>query len=248
MIATMPYTLSLLAARVTLADGPAALRAILLVHVLAGAGAVVTGYLALYFVKGSTLHRRLGGWFVYAMVAMGTLAIPVALYEGKTTWTGGVLSAYFVVTGLTTVLPAAAGRRDLLLGGILVGGSLGALGFYGGLDRLIRGPFLLEGVPAPMPLFLGSVVLLAVAGDARVLRRGPLHGRQRLVRHLWRMCFALWIAAGSFFIGQARTFPEALRNPLVMFVPPLIPLLAMAWWAWRLRSRNRPPRLEVRAE
>jgi membrane protein DedA with SNARE-associated domain len=62
------------------------------------------------------------------------------------------------------------------------------------------------------------------------------------------MCFALWIAAGSFFIGQARTFPEALRNPLVMFVPPLIPLLAMAWWAWRLRSRNRPPRLEVRAE
>lgn len=244
---TMTLPLSVLAARITLAEGPALLRTILLVHVLAGAAGIVTGYLALYFPKGSTLHRRIGRWFVYAMVTMGALAVPISLYEAKTTWAGGVLAAYFVITGLTTVRPAAEHRRSLLAVGVLVAGTLGVLGVYGGLERLIRGPFFLEGVPAPMPIFLGTVVLLAVAGDLRVLRAGPLHGRPRLVRHLWRMCFALWIAAGSFFIGQARTFPEALRHPVVMFVPPLIPLLAMPYWIWRLRSRRRPARVEIRA-
>ena len=66
MTATLP--LIVLAARVTLAEGPAPLRMMLLVHVLAGAVALVTGYFALYAAKGSALHRKSGIWFVYSIV------------------------------------------------------------------------------------------------------------------------------------------------------------------------------------
>ena len=48
-------------------------------------------------------------------------------------------------------------------------------------------------------------------GDIRVLRSGPLTGASRIARHLWRMCFSLFVATGSFFLGQADELPDAFR-------------------------------------
>lgn len=244
----MTFTLPLyvLAARVTLADGPAPLRAMLLVHVLAGAVALVAGYVALYAAKGSGLHRRSGIWFVYAIVTMGAFAVLVNVFEGED-WGGGLLVAYFVVSALETVRSPAERRRWLEVAGMLVAGFLGVASLLRGIDGVTGGEFFHEGVPAPMFLFLGTVTVLAAASDVRVIRRGGLHGRARLVRHLWRMCFALWIAAGSFFIGQAHTFPEALRHPALLAVPVLVPLLAMPYWIWRLR-RKKPARVLLSAD
>ncbi len=236
MIFTLP--LYVLAARVTLDSGPAPLRAMLLVHVLAGAVALVAGYLALYAAKGSGLHRKSGIWFVYSIVTMGAFAVVINVFEGED-WGGGLLVAYFVVSALETVRPLAERRRWLEVSGMLVAAFLGVASLLRGLDGVTGGEFFHEGVPAPMFLFLGTVTVLAAASDVRVIRGGGLHGRPRLVRHLWRMCFALWIAAGSFFIGQAHTFPEALRHPALLAVPVLVPLLAMPYWIWRLRRGKR---------
>src|SRR5688572_82790 len=210
MTATLP--LIALAARVTLAEGPAPLRAMLLVHVLAGAVALVTGYFALYAAKGSALHRKSGMWFVYSIVTMGALAVVINVFEGED-WGGGLVVAYFVLTALTTVRPAAERRRWLEVGGMLVAGFLGVFGLVQGIEGVTRGPFVREGVPAPMILFMSTVLLLAAVSDVRVIRRGGLHGRPRLVRHLWRMCFALFIAAGSFFIGQGPHLPGGTAPP-----------------------------------
>lgn len=237
---TLTLPLYVLAARITLADGPAPLRTMLLVHVLAGAIALAAGYLALYAAKGSGLHRRSGIWFVYAIVTMGAFAVVINVFEGED-WGGGLIAAYFVLSALETVRPAAERRRWLEVGGMLVAAFLGVASLLQGLEMVIAGELVREGVPAPMFLFLGTVVVLAAASDVRVIRRGGLHGRPRLVRHLWRMCFALWIAAGSFFIGQAHTFPEALRQPALLAVPVLVPLLAMPYWIWRLRRRKPAP-------
>lgn len=243
----MPPTLPLLilATRVTLADGPAPLRMMLLLHVLAAAVGLVTGYLALYAAKGSTLHRKSGMWFVYSMVTMSVFAVVINLFEGED-WGGGVVVAYFVISALTTVRPPAEQRRWLQVGGMLVAAYLGIASLVIGIDGVTGGEFVREGVPAPMLLFMGTVLVLAAASDVRVIRAGGLHGRPRLVRHLWRMCFALFIAAGSFFIGQSHTFPAAVRNLALLAIPVLVPLLAMPYWIGRLRSR-RPPRLVVSA-
>jgi uncharacterized membrane protein len=237
---TASLFLDVLATRITLADGPAALRAMLLVHVLAGAVALATGYVALYAAKGSALHRKSGIWFVYAIVTMGVFGVVINVFEGED-WGAGLLIAYFVVSALETVRPAAERRRWLEVGGMLVAAFLGVASLFQGLAMVLGGELVREGVPAPMFLFFGTVVVLAAASDVRVIRRGGLHGRPRLVRHLWRMCFALFIAAGSFFVGQAHTFPEALRHPALIAVPVLVPLLAMPYWVWRLRRRNPAP-------
>ena len=91
------------------------------------------------------------------------------------------------------------------------------------------------GVPAGTYFFMGAVPLLAAAGDIRMLVRGGISGVQRLMRHLWRMCFGLFIASGSLFLGQQQVFPSWWRKTNVLFVPAILPLLLMVFWLLRVR-------------
>ena len=86
-----------------------------------------------------------------------------------------------------------------------------------------------------MIFFLGSAALLAAAGDLRMLVRGGVLGRQRIVRHLWRMCFSFFIATGSFFIGQPQVFPAFIRRTNLLFIPGILPLVLMIFWLIRVR-------------
>jgi hypothetical protein len=85
--------------------------------------------------------------------------------------------------------------------------------------------------------FFGGLALLCAAGDVRMLMRG-LSERQRLGRHLWRMCFGWFIATISFFLGQQQVFPEWLRGSYVLVVLAFLPLLFMLFWLIRVRLTN----------
>jgi hypothetical protein len=101
-----------------------------------------------------------------------------------------------------------------------------------------------------MFFFLAAVLILAAIGDLRVLRSGMPRGGPRLARHLWRMCFALFIAAGSFFSVRERVlkvFPEALATAPMRSLPILLLFGAMFYWLWRVRGR-RPLPVLVRHE
>jgi peptidoglycan/LPS O-acetylase OafA/YrhL len=52
------------------------------------------------------------------------------------------------------------------------------------------------------------------------------------------MCFALFIASASFFLGQAKVIPEPLRIFPVLTVLALLPLAFMLYWLVRLRIRR----------
>ena len=215
----------------------------LLVHVAAGGVGIVTGFVALYAAKGAGLHLRSGRVFVYAMVTMALTGAGIAAWgRGEASVVAGLLTGYLVVTGLATVRPATAGSRRLDLGAMLVGLAVGLTSVGWGLQSLARGEQARDGVPIAMLFIFGSVALLAGLSDVRVVRSGRLRGAPRLARHLWRMCFALWIASASFFLGQADEFPQALRIPLLLAVPVLAPLLTMLYWLWRVRIRKSFPR------
>ena len=84
----------------------------LLVYVVAGCLGLVFGYVALYAAKGATLHRKSGMLFVYVMLGLSVTGAVMAV-GGK--WQtvnvpAAVLTAYLVVTALTTVRPSS--RRD----------------------------------------------------------------------------------------------------------------------------------------
>lgn len=214
------------------------MRPVLVVHIAAGSVALIAGFISLFAPKGARLHRKSGLIFVGAMVVMGLTGAAVAALLGENgNVLGGMLAAYLVVTAVTTVR-AFPGSRWVDLAAMTVALAFGLVGVTVGLDILARGEFVEKGVPAPMYLFMGTVALAAAVSDVRVIRFGSLRGRPRLVRHLWRMCFALWVAAGSFFLGQADEFPEALRIWPLLSLPVALPLLAILYWRWKLRGKR----------
>jgi hypothetical protein len=99
----------------------------------------------------------------------------------------------------------------------------------------------INGVPFFMLFFLATITTLAAAGDIRVMGAGPLRAGPRLARHLWRMCFALFIAAGSFFSIRARVariFPAPFTTPTMRGLPVVLVFVAMFYWLWRVRGRR----------
>ena len=84
----------------------------------------------------------------------------------------------------------------------------------------------------------GVIGLLGSAGDVRMMRSGVLRGSSRLARHLWRMCFALFIASLSFFIGQAKVIPKPIRMFPLLALPVLTVLVTMFYWLWRIRVKR----------
>jgi uncharacterized membrane protein len=204
------------------------------VHILAGALALVFGYVALYAAKGATLHRRSGMLFVYAMV---TLSISGAFMDALKTSRisvnviAGLVTFYFVTTALLTVRRRPLSWIDRAAA--LFALSVGVLAFDAGFE------LSKSGRPETAPCFIfGIVALLATTGDVRMMRAGGIQGRRRISRHLWRMCFAMWVAAASFFWGPPNRVPEVIRIPALQATAVLIPVVVMLYWLWRIRSRR----------
>jgi hypothetical protein len=72
-------------------------------------------------------------------------------------------------------------------------------------------------------------------GELHVLVIKRLSNVSRIARHLWRMCFSLFIASGSFFLGQPQVFPEPLRESLFLYGAALAPLPIMLFWLGKIR-------------
>lgn len=98
----------------------------------------------------------------------------------------------------------------------------------------------LEGVPAGMLFFFGTILLLAAIGDAKLILARGVHGSRRLARHLWRMCFGLFIATGSFSaqLVMMKGMPAQLRSIPVILLLGGGPLVVLLYWMWRIRLRQ----------
>jgi hypothetical protein len=218
------------------------------VHIVAGGLAIILGGVALLASKGGALHRRFGLLFVYAMLTMGISGSILALRQSLTNTNvlGGFMSAYFVVTGLTTVRPVSGWTRKLNTGALLVAIALALVEIGLGIKAFTSPDGAIDGVPFFALFFLATVTTLAAAGDVRLMWSGKprskaLRAAPRLARHLWRMCFALFIAAGSFFSIRARVakvFPEPLTTPMMRALPVALVFVAMFYWLWRVRFRR----------
>jgi uncharacterized membrane protein len=211
----------------------------LLVHIAAGLLALVAGFVALFAAKGGRLHRKSGMLFVFAMIALAVSgAGTAAIQHGEGSVVGGVLAGYLVATALLTVRSPFAGSRGWNVALMSIALALGVVSLGWGLQAVGTPSGSLDGIPAVMFFLFGVIALLAGLSDLRVLRSGAREGSARLKRHLWRMCFALYIASGSFFLGQADELPKALQVPALLAIPAFLPLAVMFYWLWRLRRKR----------
>src|SRR6266481_3650098 len=159
---------------------------ILVIHICGGVVGLLSGVAAVSFRKGSYRHRMAGNIFFISMVTNGATAALLGNVFG------GAITFYLVATGWLTARRREGETTIFDWGAFLVCLAMGIVIMIDGL-RIASGSIPPKpGVPVGMTFFLGSVVLLAAAGDLRMLVRGGVFGRQRVARHLWRMCFGLF--------------------------------------------------------
>ncbi len=93
-------------------------------------------------------------------------------------------------------------------------------------------------VPPGAGYVFAAIVALALMGDALWIATGNSARSRALIRHLWRMCFALFMATVSFFLARAHLFPELVQESGVLYLFALAPMLLMAFWWARIRVKH----------
>ncbi len=151
---------------------------------------------------------------------------------------GGVLTFYLVATAWITARRREGGTGIFAWAALLAALTVGACIVTWGVEAASSPTGSKDGVPAVGYFVLGSVALLSAAGDVRMLVRGGIFGVQRIGRHLWRMCFALFIASGSIFRARPQIFPAVLRETHALVLLGILPLILMIFWLVRVRLTN----------
>lgn len=225
-------------------------KALLYAHIGGGAVGMLTGVVALASRKGQRVHRAAGSMFFLAMLAAYAIGAGVAPFLDtgqRPNFVAGIMALYLLISGAM-----AARRRDVAAGAPEIIGLVIALSITtAGVVLMRMGAASASGTvdgspPQAFVLFIAAGAF-AAAGELHVLVRRKLSNVSRIARHLWRMCFSLFIASGSFFLGQQQVFPEALRDSPLLYAVALSPLPLMLFWLgkirfdhWR-RSGARPP-------
>lgn len=232
---------------------------ILYIHIAGGSVAMIAGAASLAFRKGSPRHRLAGNIFFVSMIAMAAVGALVAPFLLTATGEAkrfdsiaGFLTLYLVATGWMAARRKAGTTGAFELGCFGYAVLLGGASFAFGIEAAQRPTGTLGGYGPGAYHFFAALLALAAALDLNAILRGGLTGVPRVARHVWRICLALFMAVGSFFLGQQRVMPEWMQGSPLLTVPPLAVLGLMLFWLVKLRlskmfgrlARNRRLRRE----
>jgi len=207
-------------------------------HIIAGLLGLVSGFLALYSAKGAKLHRLGGMVFVVSMLVMASSGTGMSIFVkwNRVNVVAGLLTIYLVSTGLIAVRRTVEQARGWTIGFLVLVLANSVFAIVLAIAALSDHSSV-DGLPPQPLLMFGLVGLIGAVGDLRVLQAGSIAGTRRLARHLWRLCFALFIASSAFFLGQAKVFPEPLRKTVLLATPVLLVLVTMIYWLVRMRRK-----------
>lgn len=219
-------------------DAPFVLKAaatgLLALHISGGTMGIASGWTSLLARKGGRLHRVAGTVFFISMLAMAGVGATVSPFLDEDQWvntTAAVFTLYLLATSWVTVRrrPGEVGRFERVavivpLGLVALGGVL-----------LVAGRAIDRAADFATVYAFAVLAALAAACDLRMIRRGGVAGSGRIARHLWRMTFALFVATGSFFLGQQKFLPEGVRGTFIPAIPVLGVLGLLALWMIRTR-------------
>jgi uncharacterized membrane protein len=217
------------------------------IHISMGLLALASGAASMLLAKGSRLHARAGTVFFVAMLVMATSGASLAAFISPNVGNvmGGLLALYLTLTAWTTVWRAPSRTGRLEIAGALLGAATALLGISSGLRAMSAPTHLLEGYSPKLYFAFGSVALIGTLLDVRMLAHGGFAGAARTTRHLTRMCLAMFMATSSFFLGQAKLFPPAVRESGVLRVPVLLVVAGLLYSLVRIQLWPRLRRWRV---
>lgn len=211
---------------------------ILILHIIAGTLGMLSGFVAVFLLKGSRRHAIAGTIFVLAMLSLGASGVYLAILKSQPgNILGGTLTFYLVATAWMTARRKSNESANSIFdwNALLVILAVAATEVTYGVEAAISPTGLKHGYPPGPYLAFGGVALLAAIGDVRMLAHRGISGTQRIARHLWRMCFGLFIASASIFLARQQLFPVFLRKTGVPLFLTFLPLLLMIFWLIRVR-------------
>jgi hypothetical protein len=226
-------------------DAPFAVRAattaVLALHVSAGGTGIGAGFAAVLLKKGRRGHQVAGTIFFVAMLTMSAIGAVVSpMLSDPISSAVGVFVFYIVATAWMTVQRPAGRTGRFEIGALAaVVGVAAAFAILARIGQLSPKGMVGGTQPYALGYVFGGLALLAGALDLRMILRGGVAGAQRVARHLWRMCFALFVASGSLFLGQPQVFPKFLRGSPLLVALALAPLAFLIFWMIRVRWPSR---------
>ncbi|MEP1093885.1 MAG: hypothetical protein ABJG78_02180 [Cyclobacteriaceae bacterium] len=221
----------------------------LFLHITAGSLGILSGMVAMFTRKGVKSHKKIGSVFFISMIVMSSTAVYLALFQPyRVNVLAGLLTFYMVVTGWRTAQNTTGKNGSFEYAGLVFILGVVTAGVIFGMEVLNK--IAISGEKMPLIdffiFFFTGVGVLCMALDVRVLIKGGVYGAQRIARHLWRTCFALYVATSSLFLGQPQVFPEALRGTLVLAAPVILVVLSLFFWVVRVYFVSRFKLVPVR--
>jgi uncharacterized membrane protein len=215
-----------------------------ILHVLSGTVALFAGVIAMVSRKGGRRHEKAGTIFFVCMLVMGGFAdyLAVTVPDIPNLFVGS-FTIYLVMTGWMAARlknrQVGVPEKIALAAALCLFLPFAVLSFQliAGLQTAFKSTVPFEG-PVRIAIYIFTFSLaVAAAGDARLLLQHGITRRRRVGRHLWRMCLAVALAAGSAFTnGLPRLLPHALHIPLILlFLPQLCLFASLVFWVFRVR-------------
>lgn len=207
-------------------------------HILFGALALLAGYAVILCKKGGKAHKYLGRTYVVSMIVLGLTGTYIAVLRNvPISILNGLVLCYFVISALNVMLQPA-NRINGLDKMLLVFAFLLTLGFSWFSFQTTQVPSgELAGFGIEAFLVFGSVMAFCTVADFRYIRSGGGTKNKRLLRHLWRMYFPLFMSTAAFFLGQSRHLPEVFQRIEFLLLPVAVVICTAVYWILRVRFK-----------
>jgi len=208
-------------------------------HIFSGAVALLAGYAVIICPKGKASHKYLGRLYVISMLVLGLTGTYIAvLRDVPLSILNGLVLCYFVLSSLNTAWQPA-NRINVVDKALFFIAILITMGFawYSYQTTQVDGGKL-GGFGIQAYLVFGSVMLFSTVADYRYIRVGGLKGSSKLVRHLWRMFFPLFMSTAAFFLGQSRHLPKALQSIEFIMLPVVLVILSAVYWTIKVKIKK----------
>ena len=207
-----------------------------IIHILAGAIVLLSGYAVILTRKGGALHKKLGKLYVSSMLILGISGTIIAIVrEVPISIMNGLVLCYFVLSAINVV--RQSDKQTNLLDRLLFGFSIMLVAGFAwfAYQTTLSPDGKLGGFGVWAYAIFGCVLAFCVIADFRYLQVGGLCGTDKLVRHLWRMFFPLFMSTAAFFLGQAKHFPEAIRTIEFLIAPVIFVILSAIYWVLKVK-------------
>jgi uncharacterized membrane protein len=191
-------------------DMQALTTSLLIIHILCGFTALITGAIASFTKKGGKAHRRSGKWYFGAMTGVFVTAIAVSILKSLAfLFMVGFFSYYFVVRGYRQLYLKGLGRTqnaatiDWFITCVALAFGLGLIGWA--VYQKLNGVSFW-----PVPLTFGIISASFAVADTRLYLNGPKYKQHWMASHI--------VSMGAGYIATWTAF--IVTN--VKFLPPVI--------------------------